>query len=258
MIEFYKYQGTGNDFILIDNRQVIFDGDNIKLIAQLCDRRFGIGADGLMLLENHSELDFTMRYFNSDGKEASMCGNGGRCIAAFAVHLGIIKDESHFSFMAVDGVHDASFKDDIVSLKMINVQTTKQLNNGYFMNTGSPHYVEFNTDIDAIDLVKQGRDVRYSSDFKPDGTNVNYVQFLSDTHIKVRTYERGVEDETLACGTGVVASSIAAFLERKENTEFKISVKGGSLKVHFEVNDQQHFENVWLIGPAKMVFKGRI
>ncbi len=258
MLEFYKYQGTGNDFVIIDNRKNTFDGSDEKLVNFLCDRRFGIGADGLMLLENHDTLDFTMRYYNSDGKEASMCGNGGRCIAAFAVHIGVISNPEDFTFMAVDGEHEASYKDGIVSLKMIDVNEISSKDSYFFLNTGSPHYVRFCKHLEQFDVVKEGAQVRYSDVFKPGGTNANFVEELSDNHISVRTYERGVEDETLACGTGVVASAISAHLNGNAATDYNITVKGGELQVRFERVDEQSFKNIWLIGPAKQVFKGTI
>ncbi|MCG8582541.1 MAG: diaminopimelate epimerase [Bacteroidales bacterium] len=257
MIEFYKYQGAGNDFVIIDNRNEQFDADNFTLINKLCDRRFGIGGDGLMLLENHPEMDFTMRYFNADGREASMCGNGGRCIAAFAVHQGIVKTPDNFTFMAVDGEHHASYKDGVVNLKMIDVDTISINPESTFLDTGSPHHVQFVDRIDKTDVFSLGKATRYSEKYAPHGTNVNFVQFMSDNNIKVRTYERGVEDETLACGTGVVASAISAHLKKPEYKQFNIEVMGGNLKVSFE-SDHNQFTNIWLEGPAKFVFKGNI
>ncbi|WP_430814904.1 diaminopimelate epimerase [Carboxylicivirga sp. RSCT41] len=257
MIEFYKYQGAGNDFVIIDNRSAQFDGDNYSLINKLCDRRFGIGGDGLMLLENHPDMDFTMRYFNADGHEASMCGNGGRCIAAFAVHQGIVETPDNFTFMAVDGEHHASYKDGIVNLKMINVDTVSIKPDSTFLDTGSPHHVQFVDDIDKTDVFNLGKATRYSEAYAPDGTNVNFVQFKNENNIKVRTYERGVENETLACGTGVVASAISAHLKKPEFNQFNIEVLGGNLKVTFEVLNEQ-FKNIWLEGPATFVFKGSI
>ncbi len=259
-LHFYKYQGTGNDFVIIDNRDGHFDSGNVKLVNFLCDRRFGIGADGLMLLENNSQdgIDFTMRYFNSDGNEASMCGNGGRCIAAFAVHQKAVSNPDNFSFDAVDGLHEACYKDGIVSLKMTNVDTFKQGDNYYFLNTGSPHYVKHMSDIDNTDLIQLGREVRYSEAFKPGGTNVNIVEEITDNHIKVRTYERGVEDETYSCGTGVVASAISTYIKNQKSKEFDIDIKGGKLQVKFDSDGTQQFNNIWLTGPATFVFEGNI
>lgn len=257
-IHFYKYQGAGNDFVIIDNRDKRFDGDNIQLVNHLCDRRFGVGGDGLMLLENHDDLDFTMRYFNSDGKEASMCGNGGRCIAAFAVHIGAVTNPEHFTFMAVDGEHHASHKDGIVNLKMIDIESVKQEESNTFLNTGSPHHVTFVSDVDSIDVFNEGRKVRYSEHYSPDGTNVNFVEFKEGNSLKVRTYERGVENETLACGTGVVASALSAHLRKPQYNTFEIEVMGGHLKVEFTPLANGAFENVWLEGPATFVFEGNI
>jgi len=258
MIDFYKYQGTGNDFIIIDNRALSFDCSNVKLVSFLCDRRFGIGADGLMLLENHPEYDFTMRYYNSDGNEASMCGNGGRCIAAFAVEQGIITSPDNFAFMAVDGLHHASYHDGIVSLKMIDVTEVNIQKEYCFMDTGSPHYVTFTNNVDAINIVNKGRAIRYSDTFKPNGTNVNFVQILEGNDISVRTYERGVEDETFSCGTGVVASAISAHLKKPDHTDFNVKIKGGTLRVYFTKEEPSTFKDIWLVGAATFVFKGKI
>lgn len=259
-IDFFKYQGTGNDFVIIDNRDGNFDSNNVELVRFLCDRRMGIGADGLMLLENHDrvELDFTMRYFNRDGNPASMCGNGGRCIAAFAVHAGLVKNPEEFYFTAEDGMHIAKYKNGIVSLKMTDVAHVKEGEGYYFLNTGVPHYVAHRTNIDDVDIVKNGREIRYSEAFKPDGTNVNYVEELGPNRIKVRTYERGVEAETYSCGTGAVASSIATFVKNKQAKLFQVDVKGGELQVHFDGDDKAGFDNIWLIGAATLVFKGSI
>ncbi len=260
LIDFYKYQGTGNDFVIIDNRDGNFDSNNVELVRFLCDRRMGIGADGLMLLEKNdrTEVDFTMRYYNSDGKPASMCGNGGRCIAAFAVRIGAVNDATEFNFEAEDGMHIAKYKNGIVSLKMTDVAKIDAGEGYYFLNTGVPHYVAHRTNIIDIDILNKGSKIRYSEEYKPNGTNVNYVEELGGNRIKVRTYERGVEDETYSCGTGVVASSIATFVKNKQAKLFDVDVKGGKLQVHFDGDDKTGFYNIWLIGPATMVFKGRI
>lgn len=259
-IEFFKYQGTGNDFVIIDNRDRKFDRNNYDLVSFLCHRRMGIGADGLMLLEKHDspDIDFTMRYFNSDGKEASMCGNGGRCIAAFAVHQKAVKNPNEFYFEAVDGLHIAKYNNGIVSLKMSDVNQIEIGDKFFFLDTGSPHYVSHAPQIDNINLVKTGREIRNSDQFKPDGTNVNFVEEISDNHIKVRTYERGVEDETYSCGTGVVASAISTYVKNNKSSSFHIDVKGGKLEVNFEGNKKDGFKNIWLIGSATFVFKGQI
>lgn len=257
-IEFSKYQGTGNDFVLIDNRNNIISPDNKELISHLCHRRFGIGADGLMLLENIEGYDFRMRYFNSDGGEASMCGNGGRCIVAFAYHLEIIQNKT--LFIAVDGEHEALVADEgehiKVSLKMIDVEGIEKNNKQYFMDTGSPHYVEFIESHDNFDTYSNGKSIRYNERFAEEGTNVNFVSFHKDK-IQVSTYERGVEDETYSCGTGVVASAISSGFEKNKD-QFQIITKGGNLEVKFNKIDSQNIKDVWLIGPATKVFSGTV
>lgn len=255
---FWKYQGAGNDFVVIDNRSLHFDSHNVQLVSFLCDRRFGVGADGLMLLENDETAEFKMRYYNSDGREASMCGNGGRCIAAFAVHQGIVKDANHFEFNAVDGLHEASYENGIVSLKMQDVTRVEKRPNGFYLNTGSPHHVEFVEDTSNVAVFEEGKTIRYSHLYAPGGTNVNFVAIQSENSIAVRTYERGVENETLACGTGVVASAISASLKLGKGQAFDVTVEGGKMKVTFERVDDHTFKNVWLIGPAAFVFKGEI
>ncbi len=252
---FYKYQGTGNDFIIIDNREkgIQLTADQI---AKLCNRRFGIGADGLMLLENHHKLDFSMRYFNSDGKESTMCGNGGRSLVRFAEHLGIINDKTRF--YSIDGAHQAIInKNETISLEMKNVNSVNKVNQNFYLNTGSPHYVTFKEDVKNIDVYNRGREIRYSSEFSPEGTNVNFVEFIDDK-IFVRTYERGVEDETLSCGTGVIASAIcASIVQNTDKNSYDIITKGGNLNVSFKkVNNS--FQDIWLTGPAEMAFKGEI
>ncbi|PQV50520.1 diaminopimelate epimerase [Jejuia pallidilutea] len=254
--KFYKYQGTGNDFVMIDNRLQTFDKNNTKLIASLCDRRFGIGGDGLILLENHNSLDFKMVYYNADGNESTMCGNGGRCLVAFAKHLEIIKNKA--TFEAVDGLHNATIKDDIVSLQMQDVDTVNTYKTHVFLNTGSPHHVQFEDDIANFDIRTKGAKIRYGAPYHTEGTNVNFVKKLSDNAFRVRTYERGVEGETLSCGTGVTAVAIAMHvLNETSNTMVDLKVEGGTLQVSFDVEDGI-YKNVWLIGPAKFVFEGTI
>lgn len=256
-LHFSKYQGTGNDFILIDNRDFDFDGSDLSTIKFLCDRKMGIGADGLMLLESHPTLDFKMRYFNSDGKEGSMCGNGGRCIVAFAKKLGIILKTARFE--AIDGVHEAIIcKNNIVDLLMQDVNNVEQGDDFYFLDTGSPHYVTFKDDVKGIDIVREGRCIRNNDRFKEIGTNVNFAQIESDKII-VYTYERGVEDETLSCGTGVTAAAISAALKaRSSDNSYNIETKGGKLKVKFNKLDDNHFNNIWLEGDVTFVFDGYI
>lgn len=261
-IEFCKYQGTGNDFVLIDNRKNIISPNDISLISRLCDRKFGVGADGLMLLENASRYDFRMRYFNSDGRQASMCGNGGRCIVAFAYHLGIVKDKT--LFIAVDGEHEALITPREgtidVSLKMQDVESVEVGDDYYYLNTGSPHYVKFIDNPEGFDTYSEGRAIRYNDRFSAEGTNVNFVTIESD-NLLVSTYERGVEDETLSCGTGVVASALSSCLQ--ENGSFgsgsyPVSTKGGNLKVCYQRQGDNNFSDIWLEGPATLVFKGTI
>jgi diaminopimelate epimerase len=253
-LHFFKYHGAGNDFIIADNRELTFPADNISLVEKLCNRRFGIGADGLMLLQNHHGYDFEMRYFNSDGREASMCGNGGRCIAAFAHRLGLTG--RHTTFIAVDGPHEAVMEEDgDVSLKMSDVGELQLTGNDYFLDTGSPHFVRFVDDLDLVDVVKEGRSVRYSETYREKGTNVNFVRQLAN-HLIVYTYERGVEDETLACGTGITAAVLsAASRSGMDEGCFTVRAKGGNLSVSFEKSGNG-FRNIWLKGPAAFVFQG--
>jgi diaminopimelate epimerase len=256
-VVFYKYQGTGNDFIFIDNRKNQIGSLSQKQVGFLCHRRFGIGADGLMLLNPHEKLDFTMVYYNSDGNISSMCGNGGRCITAFAHQVGQIKDRAQFQ--AVDGIHDAVINTDgTVSLKMIDVQSVEKNDNFYFLNTGSPHYVQFVKDIEKFDVFGKGRAIRNNERFKKEGTNVNFVEILSPDSIFVRTYERGVEDETYSCGTGVTASAISAGFELdNNNNSFNIKALGGNLNVRYQKQNNT-FSDIWLTGPATYVFSGEI
>ncbi len=250
---FYKYQGTGNDFVIIDNREDFFPKEDTQLVAKICDRRFGVGADGLLLLENHNTADFKMVYYNSDGNLSSMCGNGGRCIVHFANFLGIIFENT--TFEAVDGCHEASIADDWVSLKMNDVPSVKVTDNFSFLNTGSPHHVEIVPALENYDVFNNGRKIR-NTIYGPEGTNVNFVEKIDDANFSVRTYERGVEDETLSCGTGVTAVAIAMF-ETGKTTQNHISLKtpGGKLQVRFQKEDSQ-YKNVYLEGPATQVFKG--
>ena len=253
---FYKYQGTGNDFVMVDNRQQAFNKRDTKNIAFLCDRRFGIGADGLILLENHDTLDFKMVYYNADGNESTMCGNGGRCLVAFAKQLGVIEDKAVFE--AIDGLHHAEIEDDIVKLQMLDVDVVEKFDNHVFLNTGSPHHVQFEDAIEYFDIKEKGSKIRNGEPYFTEGTNVNFVKKVNDEVFRVRTYERGVEDETLSCGTGVTAVAIAMHaINETAETLIKLNVQGGKLKVSFDVENGV-YKNVWLIGPAKFVFKGDI
>tara|TARA_B100001564_G_C20625707_1_gene664564 strand:+ start:783 stop:1547 length:765 start_codon:yes stop_codon:yes gene_type:complete len=250
IVDFYKYEGTGNDFIIIDDRSQLFDISNNDLISSMCDRKFGIGADGLILLRNHETFDFEMLYFNSDGYMSSMCGNGGRCIVHFANYLNIIDDTT--KFIAVDGVHEARIDVKNVLLKMQNVKNIIEENNSYILDTGSPHYVKFVNDISNFNVLKQGKIIRQKF---TDGINVNFVEI--GNYILVRTYERGVENETLSCGTGVVASALAIhFSKKSKNNSIDIKSNGGDLNVTFEY-DSKNYSNIWLKGTAKMIFSGK-
>ncbi|MBL4624507.1 MAG: diaminopimelate epimerase [Flavobacteriales bacterium] len=253
-MEFFKYHGTGNDFVIIDNRLMTVNLSQ-KQVAGICDRRFGIGADGLILLQNHEKYDFEMIYFNSDGNESSMCGNGGRCLIAFAHSLGMFDTDCFFQ--AIDGKHEGRIEGDKIHLKMSDINEIEKTPNFYFMDTGSPHYVTFVDDVDQIDLKVRARKIRYNDRFKEEGTNVN---FIAKSTVTIRTYERGVEDETLSCGTGATACAIAMNLEDPENYENKctLQTKGGELSVSYHRVSEQQFTGIWLIGPAQFVFKGGV
>ncbi len=258
-IKFFKYQGTGNDFIMIDDRISLFpNGDNTKLIEKLCHRRFGIGADGLILLQKHESADFFMKYYNSDGRESSMCGNGGRCIAQFAKDLNVVGDKA--AFYAVDGYHEADYENKMVSLLMKDVNSIeKRSTDEFVLNTGSPHYVVFSdADITNLDIVSMAKKIRFNDEFAKEGINVNFVNILSDNELKVRTYERGVEDETFSCGTGVTAS-VLAYSQRNsiESQLINVQTLGGTLSVKYTPNEQS-FKQVYLQGPAIRVFEGEL
>jgi len=252
-IPFSKYHGAGNDFILIDNRK-----NNIQLstdkIEKLCNRRFGVGADGLMLLETNESKDFKMLYFNSDGKEGSMCGNGGRCIVAFAKEIGVSK--KHYFFDAIDGPHEAFLIENEVNLKMSTIKNIKKFDNEWFLDTGSPHVVKVVNDINSIKVDSEGKKLRFDARFGENGANVNFIE-INNSEIEIRTYERGVEEETLACGTGAVASAIIAHQNSPEISTYFLNALGGNLEVSFE-KLQDLYTNVWLKGPAIKVFEGKI
>ena len=255
LLTFYKYQGTGNDFVMIDNRSNTFPKESKSLVARLCDRRFGRGADGLILLETDKSVDFKLVYFNSDGNQGSMCGNGGRCLVAFAKFLGIIDKET--SFNAVDGLHSAIIESEMVELKMNSVTEIHAKPNAYFLNTGSPHHVQLVEALDDLDVYKEGAKLRYGL-YGEQGSNINFVEPHDEGSFAVRTYERGVEDETLSCGTGVTAVAIAMHKANKIQAEtVDIETKGCKLQDKF-VHDAKGYSNVSLIGPAKLVFKGEI
>jgi diaminopimelate epimerase len=252
-LNFYKYQGCGNDFVMIDNRSQTFNKDTIKTISKLCDRHFGIGADGVILIENDLALDFKMVYYNPDGSQ-TFCGNGGRCAVSFAHFLGIIKNETNFS--AFDGTHFSKIENNIVSLKMTDVSDIQILEQAVFLNTGTPHHVEVVTDLSNFDVFREGEKIRYT--YKSPGSNVNFVEQINDTTFQVRTYEKGVENETLACGTGVTAVAIAMHKTKKTNsTSITLPVAGGILEVSF-TEKKGVYENIFLRGAASFVYQGKI
>ena len=254
-IPFYKYNGTGNDFIMIDNREQKFDASNTELINKLCTRHFGIGADGLILLENETGFDFKMVYFNSDGNESTMCGNGGRCIIRFAHDLKIINNETHFT--AIDGPHLGKVSDAEISLQMQNVSQIDLNNTHTVLDTGSPHYVAFMETLPTNDFTQIAGNIRRNPPFDQEGINVNFAT-IKNNEITMRTFERGVEDETLACGTGATAVAISAFHTGKtKQTQIPVKVMGGQLHVSFN-RDQNEYNNIWLTGPAEFVFEGKI
>lgn len=259
-IYFYKYQGTGNDFVLLDNRNGEYNSLSSQQISQLCNRRFGVGADGLMLLQEKEGFDFEMVYFNADGRPSSMCGNGGRCLVAFANFLGIIKHQKAH-FLAVDGPHEAIvISPDYIELKMSNVDASSYYQPEAFLNTGSPHYLAFVADVAGVNVYEQGRMIRYSPPYKEQGINVNFIEVKGTNQIAVATYERGVEDETLSCGTGVTAAALAYHLSHSEQmgaNAVKIQTKGGNLMVRYQQVGTQ-FEDIWLCGPTQQVFKGQL
>lgn len=254
-LKFSKYQGTGNDFVMIDNRNGIFEDNQFDLIGKLCDRKFGIGSDGLILIEDHSDYDFEMIYINPDGSK-SLCGNGSRCAVMFAHDLGIIKHET--TFLTIEGPLKAIIVKELVHLGMPDVTTIESTQDqDIFLNTGSPHYVRFVENVKLYDVLQNGKRIRESDEFMPDGTNVNFVQLKDNGKIFVRTFERGVENETLSCGTGVTASALAAGKNNK-NGEVDITTLGGNLTVRFEQVQDGVFKNIFLIGPAVKVFEGSI
>jgi len=253
-LQFTKYQGTGNDFILIDNRALHFNKQDPELIKHLCNRKFGIGSDGLILIENHPECDFEMIFFNPDASQ-SLCGNGSRCAVHFAHQLDIIRNFTEF--IAVDGPHSAELHGNVVKLAMNDVKGVQVVHEDLFINTGSPHYIKWVPDITGIDVVAQGKKIRYSEPYRDKGVNVNFLKQLENSTIFVRTYERGVEDETLSCGTGVTACALAMGFKNDVNPII-VKTEGGDLKVEFEKKNMQHFTNIFLTGPVEEVFKGFI
>ena len=257
-IPFSKYHGTGNDFILIDNRMLQWIPKQEEIV-HLCDRHFGIGADGLMLLTAKPGYDFYMTYYNSDGLESTMCGNGGRCMIIFARSLAIAGSETRF--MAIDGEHlgKVTQKDssDFISLKMKDVMVDEIDADHLFLNTGSPHYVIFTREVETLDIIAEAKKIRFNARFRKEGTNVDFVEIRND-RLFVRSYERGVEDETLSCGTGVIASVLAYAVNNPVRRTFMdVQTRGGTLRVSFHQKGNA-FSDIWLEGPAVLVFQGEI
>ena len=252
---FYKYQGTGNDFVMFDNRKNHFPKDDVRLVASICHRRFGVGSDGLILLEDDENTDFKMVYFNADGKEGSMCGNGGRCIVAFAHFLGVIKKKT--VFIAIDGLHEANIEGDVVSLKMLDVKEIKEKSNAVYLNTGSPHHVQLVNELKSFNVAKEGARLRYGV-YGEKGSNINFVEFNKLGGFNIRTYERGVEDETLSCGTGVTAVALGMYhLGKTKEKIVTVKAIGGDLEVSFEEQNGL-YSNIYLKGEAKQVYKGEL
>jgi diaminopimelate epimerase len=254
-IEFHKYQGTGNDFIVLDCRKT----PDLKLsdeqIQQLCNRRFGVGADGFIQIFEHDSYNFEMRYFNADGSR-SFCGNGARCAVKFAHSLGLFKEKANF--LAIDGSHEAEIVQNNVALKMSDVSAWENNQDHFVLDTGSPHYIKFVTELSEHNIVEFGKEIRYSDKYRERGINVNLVETISDTSLSMLTYERGVEDETFSCGTGATAVALAYMLKNKMTGkhDIEIKVKGGNLSV--QATKEDSFSNIYLIGPAKSVFHGRV
>jgi len=254
ILKFEKYHGAGNDFIIIDSNDIITDL-NQKQVELLCNRRFGVGADGLMIISKSEQNDFAMKYFNSDGFEGSMCGNGGRCIAKYAYTHGFANKK--MSFEAVDGIHNAEILEKTVCLSMKDVEIIEEFNDGFFLDTGSPHFVKFVDDLSKVNVYNEGKELADDIRFSPKRTNVNFVEYNANNS-KIATFERGVEYETLACGTGTVAAALSIYQAKKSKSEkINLIAKGGELDVVFEKTNKA-FINIKLIGPATFVYKGEI
>lgn len=253
-LQFYKYQGTGNDFVMIDNRNQIFDTHQTHLITRLCDRKYGVGADGLILLNHCPGYDFEMVYFNADATPA-MCGNGSRCAVHLAHRLGIIGKET--KFMAEDGEHEAFIRDGQIHIKMVDVEEVQVLEDGYFLNTGTRHFVRIVKNLAELDVVGEGKKIRYDERFLPKGTNANFTEIING-HVHMRIYEKGVENETLSSGTGVTAVALALAKAMNMESPVTVNTRGGQLSVSFERTGEDKFTQVYMIGPAEMVFEGTV
>lgn len=257
LLNFYKYHGTGNDFVILDNRDNKYDELSNQQVAKICHRRFGIGADGLMMLNTKAGYDFEMIYYNADGNPSSMCGNGGRCLVKFAYDVGIHKYT--YRFIAVDGDHEAEIDNhNRIRLKMKDVDTVEEHSSYTVLNTGSPHYIKFVNNIEETDVVNNGRAIRNSNHFAKEGINVNFVENTGEDSIFVRTYERGVEDETMSCGTGVTAAALVSAHNERGFNRVEIKTPGGHLSVEFNKISDHEFNDIWLCGPATFVYKGEI
>ena len=255
-VKFFKYQGTGNDFVMIDNRKDEFPCNDQQLIATICDRRYGVGADGVITIQNHNTADFLMHYFNADGLIGSFCGNGGRCVVAFAKYLGLIDKQTCFA--AFDGLHDATISGNVVSLSMLDVNEIQTYPTHAILDTGSPHHVEFVKDTKNVDVLTQGAMIAHNPTYGDEGTNVNFVEVGNARQIQVRTFERGVENETLSCGTGVTAAALAAFYTgRVRNSKIEVHTLGGDLTVSFTPNGKG-FSDIVLTGPTELIFSGML
>lgn len=260
-IDFFKYEGTGNDFIIIDNRNYLIKEYNF--IKKLCNRKYGIGADGVIIIEKNYNKNYNsiiyMKYFNSDGNESTMCGNGGRCLISY---LNMINTNDKFIFNAIDGIHNGFIKNGIIYIRMIDIlieSFSKKNINNIFVNTGSPHHVLFiNHNINEIDVYNEGKKIRLNNIYKKNGVNVNFVKIINNKILEIRTYERGVENETLSCGTGVIASAISShYLNKIKINNINVLTKGGYLNVCFDI-DNKYYKNIWLSGPVNFIFKGYI
>jgi diaminopimelate epimerase len=259
LVHFSKYHGTGNDFVMIDGRELETSLFDTSVVRRLCDRRFGIGGDGLIILEKSKQFDFTMRYFNADGREGTMCGNGGRCITVFARSLGIIKTRT--TFEGIDGTHEASIQSNgEIRLKLVDVGGIDKLSDGYLLNTGSPHFVHFVKNLEQHEVEREGAEIRHQERFGKGGVNVNFVELGPATdEITVRTFERGVEGETWSCGTGAVAAAITAFFHSGSDIlSYGVNTRGGKLNVTFKSQGNQQFTEIYLTGPASHVYDGTI
>jgi diaminopimelate epimerase len=257
IINFYKYHGTGNDFVILDNRDNKYDELTNQQVSKICHRRFGIGADGLMMLNLREGYDFEMIYYNSDGNTSTMCGNGGRCLVQFAHDMGIKKFT--YRFIAVDGEHEAEIANNKnIRLKMLDVNAVEEHSGYAVLNTGSPHYVKYSNNVEDVDVPRSGRAIRNSSHYAAEGINVNFVESTGEDSIFVRTYERGVEDETLSCGTGVTAASLMSAHNERGFNRVEVKTAGGHLSVEFNKLSDHEFTDIWLCGPATFVYTGEI